>query len=224
LLGLQLLATRQLKQVDLQPNEPSGFRKGSGRMSHRPTHPTLLLCLSLALLNVITNAEDPKTARKAEDDASSASFESVLNLDVTGRPNMTVADGTKVYIWHDGDGWHFRTNAANKRKKNLVNFTGTIQVDAGRVTKLDLIGGLEGKGKKKDSGWISPEKKTIKFDFTTAGKGEDGFDFQVTGLTKAIRFDVRVGGYDHPNLVVLGGAKQPAPGGRFVLQVPKAKE
>ena len=168
--------------------------------------------------------DEKKSADKKADEKKADSIETILNIDVSGRPDMVARDGTKMYIWRDDTGWHLRTNAKNnKKKKKGEKFGGVIQVQEGRITSLQSTTGLESKKKGRDAGWLSPEKKTIRFEFQTTGKGEDGFDFQVTDSAKAIRFDLRIGGYDHPDQILLGFDKQPAPAGVFVLGVPSKK-
>jgi hypothetical protein len=96
-----------------------------------------------------TREEKPAAAEKPD------SIESVLNIDPTGRPDMSARDGTKIYLWRDDDGWHLRTNAKDRKgKKNFVTLSGVIQVDDGRVTGLQATEGLEPRKKGKERRWL----------------------------------------------------------------------
>jgi hypothetical protein len=51
------------------------------------------------------------------------------------------------------------------------------------------------------------------------GKGEDGFDFQVTNTTTEIEFSILVDKFEHPEKIRIGAKGQRAPGVKFLLPV-----
>lgn len=156
-------------------------------------------CISLGFtIPTLTSADDP-----------------VIKVNPHGKPNaLSKGDARRYGVWYDAEGWHLRTDTAGKKHE----FTGLIDVIGGKVTAITNFDNLE-TGKKEqrsDSGMINETKDQISFKFHT-GKKRDGFDFQVDGSAKEIRFTLLIDGQAYPDRILIGSASQPAPAKIFTL-------
>jgi hypothetical protein len=144
----------------------------------------------------------------------------LVEIKAQGRPK-TSPRGPHYLVWYDNQGeWHVRTDAQNKAQK----FTGTIEVEGGRFTKVTDFESLEpkgagGKGKKKknlnrDIGRATETQITFRFE--TSDKG-DGFGFRVSDKATKVRFKLLIDGDLRPQQVAIGSDSQPAPGNTFTL-------
>jgi hypothetical protein len=128
----------------------------------------------------------------------------LIDFSPRGKPMKLDHPGVNVYLWTDGEGFHFRGTGHNK---NGSLHTGEIRVQGGKVTSLRNLGGLEGAKKKKkppqDLGWLSPDKKILRYKFKTR-ELVDGFDFEVSGENSEVTFDLKVDGTDLERRIHIG--------------------
>lgn len=143
-----------------------------------------------------------------------AAEEPVFDVNPVGTPLALGRRPTKpaVHVWFEDGAWHVRTRTARK----LRRFTGTIQVQGGKVTKIENFGGLETGKKAKDLGLLNAAKTQIRFQFKTADK-EDGFSFRLSPEATGLALELLVDGVVHPEMIHIGPNSQPAPGAKFQL-------
>jgi hypothetical protein len=91
----------------------------------------------------------------------------------------------------------------------------TSLTDKQRAPKIGKKGKVK-PPKTSDRGWVSPDRRTLNFSFTTSG-GEDGFDFKVDGNAKAIEFDLAVKGFEHPERILIGKEGAHPAAAKFLL-------
>jgi len=125
-------------------------------------------------------------------------------IDSEGKPADTLPGAPVRYtVWHDSEGWHLRAAAAAL----IHHFRGAIVVGGGSFTNVKpyrpQVPGLQ-----KDLFIVSPDNRTMKFDFT-AKAGVEGVDFRVAGQNPMLEFSLAVGEnepvYD-PSRVFIGEA------------------
>lgn len=154
--------------------------------------------------------------------ADGAKFEKI-GFSPAGRPEKRDHLGPNIYLWRNMDGFHLKTTGKDRDHSTL---SGEIRVEAGKFVNVRNLERLEeqgGKRKKKaerktnvDVGWISPEKKIIRFKFITAGL-EDGFDFDVEGENAVVSFDLNVDGTGEARRIHIGKDGEHPPGMKFLI-------
>lgn len=148
--------------------------------------------------------------------ADGAKFEKI-GFSPAGRPEKVDHRGPNIYLWRAMDGFHLKTTGKNQDRSTL---SGEIRVDGGKFVNVRNLEGLEGGGRKRqknvDVGWISPEKKIIRFKFVTAGL-EDGFNFDVEGDNAEVSFDLNVDGTGEARRIHIGKRGEHPPGMKFLI-------
>ena len=91
------------------------------------------------------------------------------------------------------------------------------------MVKINNFDGLEVKGTKKDLGWLSPDRKTIKFQMKTSN-AEDGFDFQVSEQTTKVECSIEIDQFDHPERLHIGGSGASPPTSNFLMVLEREAE
>ena len=124
----------------------------------------------------------------------------VVEIKAYGRPkNAGHNRGPHYAVWYDEEGWHVRSETADKTHR----FEGTIEVEGGKIAKVLNFESFETSKKKKkgnrpDYGRVTD--KRIQFHMTTADKG-DGFGFRVSDATTKVRFRLLIDGDVRPDRV-----------------------
>jgi hypothetical protein len=130
--------------------------------------------------------------------------------------------GPHYFVWYDAGGWHLRTTT----KEISHEFSGTIRVVGGTVTKIENFSGLEarpGQKGKNDIGRLDESRRNITFKFATKGR-EDGFDFKVGPTAETLQFNLKVNGYGHREMILIGGEGTAAPQAAFSLPAQPGRE
>jgi len=148
--------------------------------------------------------------------ADGAKFEKI-GFSPVGRPEKTDHRGPNIYLWRNMDGFHLKATGKDRDHSTL---SGEIRVDGGKFVNVRNLERLEGGGRKRqknvDVGWISPEKKIIRFKFITAGL-VDGFDFDVEGDNAEVSFDLNVDGTGEVRRIHIGKDGEHPPGMKFLV-------
>jgi hypothetical protein len=133
-------------------------------------------------------------------------------LDPRGRPKQFDQSKVAVYaLWFQDGAWQLRTTGRPKRGER---FTGTIEIDGGRVED-GMFQGFELNRKLPKSDWIHMHRDNRGFDFHLVTRGKvDGLSFKTTKQAKSITFKLQVSGDDNPRRIIVGAA------GRHPEQVP----
>lgn len=161
-------------------------------------------CCALAVLTVL--------AVTSQSMAETPTFEQV---DPTGKPNgYKTGLSARYAIWHEGGTWHFRTTTNNDDSKV---FSGTLEVIGGKMANLIPIK-PEGKKAKKNLDYASwnAASTILKFSFTT-GKGQDGFDLQLSDKATALKFSLMVDGKEVTKQIFLGSKNSHPSSATFTL-------
>ena len=153
----------------------------------------------------------------------------VIQVDPEGEPKAwgKKPDRPGYFIWHSDGQWHVRTRTAGKKRV----FRGQIKIVDGTVSRIANYEGLEderggkGKGKKgkpADLGRLNDARNRIDFQFETSERG-DGFDFKVNDKATRLEFDLKVDGYEHREMIVIGVAGKHPPDAHFSIASPDFK-
>ena len=153
----------------------------------------------------------------------------VIQVDPEGEPRAwgKKPERPEYFIWHSDGKWHVRTRTGGKRRM----FRGQIKIVDGTVSKIANYEGLEddrggkGKGKKAkpaDLGRLNDARNRIDFQFETFEHG-DGFDFTVNDKTSRLEFDLKVDGYEHREMILIGTAGKNPPNAHFSIPNPDFK-
>ena len=155
--------------------------------------------------------------------------DTVIEVDPEGEPRAwsKKPDRPEYFIWHSDGMWHVRTRTGGKRRV----FRGQIKIIDGTVSKISNYEGLEdarrgkAKGKKAkpaDLGRLNDARNRIDFQFETHEYG-DGFDFKVNDKATRLQFDLKVDGYEHREMILIGTAGKHPPGAHFSIANPDFK-
>lgn len=129
-----------------------------------------------------------------------------------GRPKEFLQAKSRMFgVWYDDQLWHLRATSGKGVK---LEFTGTVEVDAGSITPN--FSALE-KAKKKansDAVQLSRGGRVMEFRFVTAGTA-DGIDFKVGKNAKTVKFTLRTADDDDPRFIFIGGKSAHPTSGSF---------
>ncbi len=135
-------------------------------------------------------------------------------LDPLGRPKEFVQGKHRMYgVWYEEGLWRLRTTSGKGVK---IEFTGTVEIDAGSITPD--YSALEKTGNRVDDDAVRLSKggKKLDFRFITLG-ATDGVDFKVGKNAKSVKFTLRTAGDDDPRFIFIGGKSAHPTGGTFTI-------
>lgn len=174
--------------------------------------PVLLLVDDFQLASAQQNAKTQQKA-KTKRKAKAAQWPRAESIDPSGRPKGQLNDQpARIYVFRDGRGWNIVTTY--RKRKPLVNFSGTITVENGTIKAAVPYG----KESKQDVVKIAASKRQLTFKHRTGGLA-DAFYFVVSADVTRIRFDLKPAGNDPRQRVFIGKGKVQPKRLPFVLKL-----
>jgi hypothetical protein len=125
----------------------------------------------------------------------------IAGMPALGRPKgFRAGDASAVYIWHDCDGWHFRTTDPEEPGNPAHAYIGVVTTGG----KFSVVNGF--KLEKKTDKVTETSPSSFQFMFKTYHK-KDGVDWRTTGTT--VTFNITAAPGKQMNVVVGKGKGRP---------------
>src|SRR5579872_1799200 len=137
-------------------------------------------------------------------------------IEIKGKPkDAKFADQSRVDIWLDGSGWHFRAIAA----KDGDSFTGKIEAIDGKFNTFKLYQVNKGEKPRITDLPAGPknESKSFNVNFKLVKGSESGFDMKLDDDATAIKFTLKLNDKESPEIIFVGAKGEHPKGAEFSL-------